>query len=443
MEPTKAPRSTPDPTPAAATAPAPEQAPEQAGSGLDRRTSDRNTTVLVSFTAVTNLADGVTKMVLPLMATRVTESPALVSGVSLCLTLPWLLIALHVGVLVDRFDRRRLLWVANVMRLVAIGALLASISGDSAGLPVLYAGGLLLGIAEVIALTSAAALVPSVVIPEGRTRANAWVAGAETVCNEFCGPFVGGLLMAAGAAVALGSTGVAYVLAMIVLAFLAGRMTPGTTPGRPVGTVNQRIAEGLKVLWRHRLLRVMAFSLTVLASCWGAWLALMPLVATSLLDLSERQYGVVLSALGVGGLVGALTVGLVNRVLGRRGAMFADLLGTAAMVAAPALSSNMWVVAGGAFAGGMGGILWTVNSRTISQQLVDIGMMGRYNAAARLFSWGAMPLGAGLGGLLAEWFGLRTAFLVFTVAALLLIVPFLRMVTPAALAEVPDPGSRP
>lgn len=74
----------------------------------------------------------------------------------------------------------------------------------------------------------------------------------------------------------------------------------------------------------------------------------------------------------------------------------------------------------------MGGTLWSVNSRTISQALVATEMMGRYNAAARLFSWGALPVGAGLSGLLAELTGLRATFLVFAVATLVLVVPYLR-----------------
>jgi MFS family permease len=161
----------------------------------------------------------------------------------------------------------------------------------------------------------------------------------------------------------------------------------------------------------------------------------MPLLATKLMHLDAREYGLLLSALGAGGLVGALTVTTVNRLLGRRWAMFADLLGTAAMVATPVISTNLWVVAAGAFLGGMGGILWTVNARTIGQRLVPDAMFGRYSAAGRLFSWGAMPLGAGLVGVLAEWLGMRAAFAVFAVATLLIVVPFLRTVTPAALAE--------
>ncbi|WP_344322180.1 MFS transporter [Streptomyces macrosporus] len=397
--------------------------------------SNRNTAVLVGFTAITNLADGVTKVVLPLMATTLTDSPAQVAGVGLTLTLPWLLVALHVGVLVDRFDRRLLLWLADGARMLVVGALLLLALRDQVTMPALYAGGLVLGVAEVVALTSAATLVPSAVAPAGQERANAWVAGAETACNEFCGPFVGGLLVAAGASVALGWTGAGYLIGTLILLLLVGRFKPQADDTRPAGSVNQRIAEGVRFLWQQRLLRLMALALTVLSACWGAWLALIPLVATSLMHLDAREYGILLSALGAGGLVGALTVTSVNRLLGRRWSMFADLVGTAAMVAAPVISTNLWAVGAGAFLGGMGGILWTVNSRTLSQRLVPDAMFGRYNAAARLFSWGAMPLGAGLVGVLAEWFGIRTAFAVFAVATLLIIIPFLRTVTPRALAE--------
>ncbi|WP_424186710.1 MFS transporter [Actinokineospora sp. G85] len=401
-----------------------------------RDPSARNTVVLVSFTAITNLADGVTKIALPLLATRLTSSPAAVAAVSLTLTLPWLLAALHVGVLVDRFDRRRLLWLANVMRLLALAGLLAAHAASVITLPLLYTGGTVLGVAEVIALTSAMALTPAAVGPRWRERANAWVTGAETVCNEFCGPVVGGLLVGLGAAVALGTTATGYVVATIVLVLLVGRFRVERVPDQPRQSVSGQIRDGLQYLWRDRLLRLMALALTVLCLCWGAWLALMPLLATTLMGLTPGEYGVVLSALGVGGLVGVVTVTTVNRLIGRRWALFSDLIGTFAMVAAPALTTNAWLIAAGAFLGGMGGTLWAVNARTIAQYLVPAELMGRYSAVARLFSWGAMPVGAGAVGLLAEWFGMQTAFLFFAVAVLAIIIPFLRTVTPEVLEGV-------
>ncbi|MEU6392405.1 MFS transporter [Streptomyces sp. NPDC046939] len=399
----------------------------------------RNILVLLVFTAVTNLADGVTKIALPLMATQVSGSPAQVSAVSLTLSLPWLLAALHVGVLVDRLDRRRLLWAANALRLLALGSLMTLAAADAVTIPVLCGAGTVLGIAEVIALTSASALIPALTPPEGRERANTWIAGAETVCNEFAGPFVGGLLLAVGTGVALGATWVAYLAASLIVILLVGRFRAAREDGggdieTAPAAVRVQIAEGLRYMWNHVLLRTMALILTVLCACWGAWLALMPLFATSVMQLNAREYGILLSALGVGGLAGALAVTWLNRFFGRRWVMFADLFGTFAMMAVPALVTNLWAVAVAAFLGGMGGTLWTVNSRTLAQRLVPDAMLGRFSAVNRLFSWGAMPVGAGAMGLLAEWFGLRVAFAVFAVSVALTVPPFLRVLTRPVLS---------
>ncbi|WP_261717296.1 MFS transporter [Streptomyces sp. FZ201] len=409
---------------------------EAGGKDRERTRGRRNTAVLVAFTASSNLADGVIKMALPLLATHLTRSPAQVTAVSLALTLPWLLAALHIGVLVDRFDRRRLLWIASFMRLAVVAWL---VTGGGRSLGSLVTAGLLLGIADVLAGTAGSAIVTAAVPQDGRERANTWIAGAETVCQEFTGPFVGGMLLAAGTSLALGATWVTYVLSALSLILLVGRFRPsgpnGLEPAAESASVNARIAQGLRYLWEQTLLRTMALILTVLCTVWGAWLALIPLYAQEDMSLDARQYGILLSALGVGGLVGALTVTWVNRLVGVRWALLLDLVGTAAMAGAPALTVNVWVVAAGAFLGGMGGTLWTVNARTIAQRLVPDHLLGRFSAANRLLSWGAMPLGAGLVGLLAEFTGSRTAFGFLAVATAVSLIPFLRVVTPTALRE--------
>ncbi|WP_370947052.1 MFS transporter [Amycolatopsis sp. cg5] len=397
--------------------------------------SGRNTTVLVAFTAATNLADGVLKVALPLIATTLTSSPALVSGVLTTLMLPWLFTALHVGVLVDRGDRRKLLWLANFVRVAVVGGLLAAVLSDVLTLPMIYAGGVILGVAEVIALTAAAALLPSVVSGPKRERANSWLTGAETVCNEFIGPFLGGLLVAAGAGIVLGTTALTYAITAATLVFLIGRFrVPQTTAAKPA--VHAQIAEGLRYLWDQRVLRVMTVLVTALNSLWGAWLALMPLYATTAMGVDKAVYGLLVGALGAGGTLGALLVATCNRLFGRRQVMLGNIFLTGTMVATPAFSTNAWVVAAGAFLGGLGSGLWVVNSRTVSQTLVSTAMMGRYSATARLFGWGAVPLGAFLSGLLAEWAGTQVAFAVFTVIALTVVVPFLRVYSRPVAADM-------
>lgn len=90
-------------------------------------------------------------------------------------------------------------------------------------------------------------------------------------------------------------------------------------------------------------------------------------------------------------------------------------------------------MAAGALLGGMGGTLWSVNARTLTQRRVPDEMLGRYGAAARLFTFGAMPLGAALGGLIAELAGMRAAFAVFAVVTAATPVLFLRNVSRSAL----------
>jgi MFS family permease len=83
------------------------------------------------------------------------------------------------GVLVDRADRRRLLWLANGMRIAAVLSLSTAVATHVVRLPMLYGDAVVLGVAEVIALTSAAAMIPDAVSPPGRERANTWVTGAR------------------------------------------------------------------------------------------------------------------------------------------------------------------------------------------------------------------------------------------------------------------------
>src|SRR6266536_3097936 len=293
-------------------APPTSQAQSAAGGQRAAATDLRNSVVLMVFTAVTNLADGVTKIVLPLLAIRLTQSPLQVTGVALTLTLPWLLTALHIGAIVDRLDRRRLIVAANGMRVTAVTALLFAVQVGAASIPLLYAAGLVLGVAEVIALTAATALVPTAVSPPGRDRVNSWMTAAETVCNDFCGPFVGGMLVAVGYAFALGSSASAFLATLLIPLLLVGSFRPARSAAaaRPM---RAEIVAGLRFLWRSPLLRTMALILTVLCLCWGAWLGLIPLLATRAAHVGPRGYGLIVAGLGVGGVVGAVSAVPLNR----------------------------------------------------------------------------------------------------------------------------------
>jgi MFS family permease len=133
-------------------------------------------------------------------------------------------------------------------------------------------------------------------------------------------------------------------------------------------------------------------------------------------------------------------VGRINKLLGRRWSMFVDIIGTFALVGMPAVlpegPSSAWPIAAAAFLAGAGGTMWTVNSRVITQTFVPNEMLGRFSAASRMVAWGMTPIAAAVVGVLAQVFSYRVAFGTFAVLCLVLVYPFLRVVTADAVAAV-------
>src|SRR5687768_5538277 len=124
-----------------------------------------NEWALVAFTALTNTADAVTRVALPLLAVGLTDSPALVALVAVLLT------ALHVGVLVDRSNRRTLMVVAELARLASIAALFAAVTTQTVSLAMVFAVAAVLGVAEVVAMTAGASIITAAIPLQRREKA--------------------------------------------------------------------------------------------------------------------------------------------------------------------------------------------------------------------------------------------------------------------------------
>ena len=148
--------------------------------------------LLWTSTALSNLADGILKVALPLLAIRFTDSPTLIAGLAFALTLPWLLFALPAGALADRVDRRQAMVLANTLRAALLAGLAVAILVGVGSIWALYAAAFCVGIAETIYDTSAQSILPQVVEHQQLPRANGLLFAAETTTNEFIGrPWVG------------------------------------------------------------------------------------------------------------------------------------------------------------------------------------------------------------------------------------------------------------
>ncbi|GCD93075.1 MFS transporter [Embleya hyalina] len=387
--------------------------------------------------ALSNLADGLVVITLPLIALTLTSEPGLVAGVTWAQTMPYVLCTLAVGVLVDRVERGRLVRVAHLLRVAALGLLALALAGDVAPLAMIYTMAFLLGTAELVGDLGSSAMLPAVVPKDRLETANSRMESTRSALNEFVGPPLGGLLVAAGAVTAvLGTAGVYLAAAGALLLPVRGRYAARPADPRPRSNPPDRVSwraeftEGLRFLRRHPLLRNLAVMVCVMAGAWSAWSAVLVLYAVDPgpMGLSGAEYGLLLTTLALGGVLGSVAAGWVQRTLGARDTLVVDVITSVLMLGAPALTNRVWIIGITTFVGGFGSGLWNVTVVTLRHRLIPDELLGRVSSAARLIGWGGMPVGAALAGVLAQTSGPRVVFALAASACALLLLPFVRVI---------------
>lgn len=281
---------------------------------------------LMVASGFSNLADGALQAWMPLIAVGITREPGAVAVVALAQRLPWLVFALPAGALSDRLDRRRTMIGASVARAIVLAGLAAAVATGHETIALLAVVGFALGIAETLFDTSAQSLVPALVPHDELSRANGRLYAVELGANQFVGPPLGGLVVAISATAAVATSSVAYAVAAVAMALVAGAHRP--VRSGPPTNMRADIAEGLRYLWSHRLLRTLALLVGIgnLASAaTGAVLALR-LVDPGPVGLSEAGYGLVIAAGAVGSLAVGPFVARIEAVLGRARALAVALV---------------------------------------------------------------------------------------------------------------------
>jgi MFS family permease len=377
---------------------------------------------LWTSSALSNLADGVMKVALPLVAIRFTDSPTLIAGLTFAFTLPWLLFALTAGAFADRFDRRRLMLIANSARAAFLAILTIAALFGIGSIWVLYAAAICVGVAETIYDTSAQSILPQVVGRDALSRANGRLYAAELTTNQFIGPPLGGFLVAAGIALAFGAPVILWALAIGILLLMRGDFStdhPRNT------TIRTDIAEGLRFLWSNTLLRALAIMVGIFNFAGNATFTILVLYAVgpaSAMGLSDLGYGLLLTASAAGSVFGSFLAERLEHRFGRARTLTVTILGSFISLAAPAFTTNPYVIAAGFFVGGVTISTWNVITVSLRQRITPTRLLGRLNSAYRLVAWGTIPLGAIVGGILAQFIGFPPTFLIMGALALGLLV---------------------
>jgi MFS family permease len=318
-----------------------------------------------------------------------------------------MVLSLPAGALVDRYDRVTLMWRAQAVQAAVVAAVAVLVVFRIANIAVLGLAGLLLGSAEVIFSNAAQVVLPALVPPELLAKANGSQQVSLTVGETFLGPPAGSLLFAAAAALPFGLDAASFAGSAALLAGL-----PHSRRDQPRQPIRTQIVEGLRWLYRHRLLRVVAVLLGIFNFGNQMGQAVLVLLATQTLHVGTRGYGLLLAVTAVGSMAGGLVSPAVTRRLGMLHSLIIAGAVDAAVFAGLGLAPDAAVAALMLAGQGFTVTMWNVVTVSLRQQIVPAPLLGRVNSVYRMLGWGLMPVGALAGGFVAHAAGLRAPFLV-------------------------------
>ncbi|MFJ3876739.1 MFS transporter [Streptomyces sp. NPDC090077] len=404
---------------------------------------------------VSSLGDGVSHAAMPLLALTLTRDPMALAVVTAAGTLPWLLFGVLGGALVDRWDRRRTMWIADAARAALLAVPAAAAALDALSIPLLAAVAFLLALGGLFFDTAATAYLPDLLgrDPALLERANSRLRGTQAAASGFAGPPAGSALLALGRAVPLLADAVSFLVSALLV-----RSLPAAAP-RPAPQARESLLRqaraGAAYVFRDRLLLGLALRPAVGNIAFVAVETVLALFAHDRLGIGAFGFGLLLTAEAAGGLLGAGFASFLGRRLGTGTALTCTAavegLAILGLAAAPnAYAAGLALAVCGA---GMGATM--VLAPSLRQSIVPAHLMGRVASTSRMLAMCAAPFGAFLGGWLATAHGVRTplyaaAGLLLTMTAVTATMTGNRRVeaalraaaaTPAEAPEHPDSGA--
>ncbi|MFB7779191.1 MFS transporter [Streptomyces bauhiniae] len=355
---------------------------------------------------VSSLGDGVSHAALPLLALSLTRDPMALAVVTAAGTLPWVLFGVLGGALVDRWDRRRAMWVTDVARAVLLAVPAVAAALDVLSIALLAAVAFLLGLGGLFFDTAASAYLPDLL---GRDtvlleRANSRLRGAQTAASGFVGPPVGSALLVVGRAVPLLADAVSFVVSAVLV-----RSLPAVPRPVPLGgeSLLRQARAGASYVFGDRLLLGLALRPAVGNVAFLAVETVLALFAHDRLGVGAFGFGLLLTAEAAGGLLGAGVASFLGRRLGTGAALSCTAVveGLAVLGLAGAPDAYVAGLALAVCGAGMGATM--VLGPSLRQAVVPGHLMGRVASTSRMLAMCAAPFGAFLGGWLATAYGVR------------------------------------
>lgn len=362
---------------------------------------------LLASSWITYLGDGITLAAGPLLVASQTHSPLVVAMAALLQRLPWLMFGLYAGVVADRVSRRAVVITTGLARAAILIVLTGSIISQHVDTAVVLAALFLFGVNEAFADTATTTLPPMLVGKRDLGIANSRMLGGMIAGSQLAGPPIGAALFAAGMALPFISETVC-VLAGVLL------ITRIRLPARPeraeASRVRDEIRQGWQWLWAHPAIRVLAITIFTFNITFGAAWSVLVLYARQRLGMGAVGFGLITTAMAVGGLAGTVSYGWLERHvrLGviMRGGLIIETLTHLAL----ALTRWIWLALIIFTIFGAHAFIWGTTSTSVRQRAVPAEFQGRVSSVYLTGMVGGIVIGSALGGVVASAWGVTAPF---------------------------------
>lgn len=377
-----------------------------------RSLANRNVRLFLTGHSISVIGTWMQRVAQDWLVLEITDDAVAVGVAAALQFLPTLVFGLWGGVLVDRWDKRRIIIGTQTLSMVLAATLAAVVLADVASLLIVDALALALGFVTVLDNPARQAFVAEVAGPDDNINAQGLASTVHNV-GRLVGPAI------AGAVIGAFGSGPAFALnAVSFVPVIWGLVLIDAAPARPRSAVAARrqVREGLRYVFGHPELRACMILVSVVALFGQNFRAVLPILARDTFHGGAEVYGWLTSALGVGAVAGALAVASTSRVTSWRLVLAASAFGV--VNAAVALAPWLWVAMLAMVGVGVANLAFNTLARTLLQLRTDPAMHGRVMALHSFVFLGTTPLGMPLLGWICDVAGARAGMAVASGTAL-------------------------
>jgi MFS family permease len=362
---------------------------------------------LLAATIINNAGDGVVISAGPLLVASQTRDPFLVSMALLSEYLPVLLFGVLGGAAADRIDRRRMVVAVNVVRALVLAGLVVVIATGTVNIAVVLVVLFILGTAETFADSASSTLVPGLVSREDLGIANARMQGAFLLTNQLVTPPIGAFLFAAGIALPFATNAACFALGAVLIS----RVVTGVRDRPREGSgLRAEMVEGIRWLVAHPPMRTLALTIFTFNITYGAAWSVLVLYAGERLGMNEVGFGLLTTAVAIGGVIGIAFYGRLERRFSLADIMRAGLVIETCTHLVLALTTSPAIALATLVVFGAHAFVWGTTSTVVRQRAVPDELVGRVTGVYRVAIVGGLVVGTPLGGLLARSYGITAPF---------------------------------